>query len=160
MTPMVSSSLGTLICFVAVTLLVGCEQPPEPLKSRESAAIDPPTRSVRYSEIPHDVAIIGKLGRPLWKLVTIEGKWMPPGLEKPSLPPTFAVTKVNGRDVKGLIEFDVIEPVNRVNERFAKSVEGEVWELRGVETGGFVGFSDEVDEDLGLQPASHPPRGF
>jgi len=106
------------------------------------------------------VAIIGKLGQPLWKVVTIEGKWMPPRLDKPALPPTFAVTKVNGRDLNSAVEFDVVEPVSSPNEHFAKSVEGEVWELRGVETGGFEGFSNEVDEELGLPLASHPPRGF
>jgi len=140
---------------VAVCLLVqlgsistACDQKREPIM-------------VHYSDIPKRVQIIGKLGRPLGELVTVRGKWTAPSLAKPGLPTIFMVNQVNGRFLDPPAEFDDVEPVWEKDAEFTKETVGEEWELRGVETGGFVGFSDKVWAELGQQqPADRPPRGF
>ena len=70
------------------------------------------------------------------------------------------VNQVNGRLLDPPAEFDDVEPVWGKDAEFTKKTVGEEWELRGVETGGFVGFSDKVWEELGQPPMQRPPRGF
>ena len=53
-----------------------------------------------------------------------------------------------------------VEPVLGKGGEITKRAVGEEWELRGVETGGFVGFSDKVWVELGQPPMQRPPRGF
>jgi hypothetical protein len=115
---------------------------------------------VHYSDIPERVLIIGKLGQPLGQLVTVRGTWTAPYPSKPGLPVVLVVNQVNGNPIDSPAKFDVVEPVWERDEEVTKRAVGEEWELRGVETGGFVGFGDKVWEELGQQPASRPPRGF
>ena len=115
---------------------------------------------VHYSDIPERVQIIGKLGQPLGQLVTVRGKWTWPFPSKPAELPVFMVNQVNARPLDPPAEFDDVQPVWGKDAEFAKKTVGEEWELRGVETGGFVGFSDKVWEELGQPPMQRPPRGF
>ena len=92
--------------------------------------------------------------------MTIRGKWVAPEQAKPGLPPTFEVNRVNGQFLKKPVKFEVVEPVVSIDKHFANSNAGEEWVLRGVETGGFVGFSDEVYDDLGQPPSQRLPHGF
>jgi hypothetical protein len=115
---------------------------------------------VHYSDIPRRVQIIGKLGQPLGQLVTVRGRWTAPYPAKPGLPVEFVVNHVNGGTLDPPAQFDRVEPVWVKDEEVAKKTVGEEWELRGVETGGFVGFSDEVWEELGQQPMQRLGRGF
>lgn len=115
-------------------------------------------RKVQYSDIPERVQIIGKLGQPLGQLVSVRGRWTA-FLAKPS-PPAFMVNQLNGRLLDPPAEFDDVEPAWEKDAEFAERTVGEEWELRGVETGGFVGFSDQVWKEVGLPPSQHPPRGF
>lgn len=116
-------------------------------------------KMVQYSDIPERVQIIGKLGQPLGQLVTIRGRWTAPFPSKPASP-VFMVNEVNGRFLNPPTEFKNVEPVLGKDAEFTKKTVGEEWELRGVETGGFEGFSDEVWEELGQQTMQRPPRGF
>jgi hypothetical protein len=115
---------------------------------------------VHYSDIPGRVQIIGKLGQPLGQLVTVRGRWTAPFPSKPGLRVVLMVNQVNSRPLDPPAEFDDVEPVRGKGGEITKRAVGEEWELRGVETGGFVGFSDKVWEELGQPPASRPPRGF
>ena len=115
---------------------------------------------VRCSDIPERVQIIGRLGQPLGQLVTIRGRWTAPYPSKPAQPVFFLVSQMSGRLLDPPTKFDDVEPVWRKNAGFTKRAAGEEWELRGVETGGFVGFSDKVWEELGQPPTQRPPRGF
>jgi hypothetical protein len=121
---------------------------------------------VHYSDIPERVQIIGKLGQPLGQLVTVRGRWAVPNPSKPASP-DFVIDEVNGRlldpPVKFSADFHGLEPVGKKDAEFTIKV-GEEWELRGVETGGFVGFSQEVwreiREESGEHVAQTPPQGF
>ena len=129
-----------------VSLSTGSDPKPEP-------------RMVHYSDIPERVQIIGKLGQPLGQLVTVHGRWTA-FLSKPSSP-IFIVNRVNGRPLDPPAEFEDVEPVwKEADADFTKKTVGEEWELRGVETGGFVGFSDKVWQELGQPTMQRPPRGF
>lgn len=120
----------------------------------------PKTRSVHYSDMPGRVRIMGKLGRPLGQLVTVRGRWRAQDESKPGQPAVFVVEQVGGRLLDPPAEFTDVEVVWKEDAAFEKKTVGEEWELRGVETGGFVGFGDEVWEEVGMQAMSHPPRGF
>jgi hypothetical protein len=142
------------IQLAAVCLLVhlasistGSDQKPEP-------------RAVHYGDIPERVQIIGKLGQPLGQLVTVRGRWTATFPSKPAELPVFVVSQVNGHPLDPPAEFDNVEPAWGKDTEFAKKMAEEEWELRGVETGGFVGFSDRVWEELGQPPIQRPPRGF
>ena len=113
---------------------------------------------VHYSDIPERVQIIGKSGQPLGQLVTVRGRWA--GLlakpDKACEPIVFRVNQVNGRPLDPPAKFWAKE-----DAEFTKKTVGEEWELRGVETGGFVGFNEEVWEELlGEPPMQRPPEGF
>jgi hypothetical protein len=116
-------------------------------------------QALHYSDIPGKVQIIGKLGVPLGELVTVRGRWTAPFPSKPTFA-VFMVNEVNGRPLDPPTKFDEVEPVFGKDEEVTKRAVGEEWELRGVETGGFVGFSDKVWEELGQPSAGRPPRGF
>ena len=99
---------------------------------------NPAPRMVHYSEIPDRLQIIGKLGQPLGRLVTVRGRWTAPFPSSPASP-VFMVNQVNGRLLAAPVEFVDVEPVWEKDAELAKKTVGEEWELRGVETGGFVG---------------------
>jgi hypothetical protein len=70
------------------------------------------------------------------------------------------VDQVNGHPLDAPAEFADVEPVWGKGGEVMKRAVGEEWDLRGVETGGYVGFSDEVWAELGRPPMQRPPRGF
>ena len=151
---------ASLLLQVASILICGCDRASQPPASAPvGAAHERDLSTVHYTDIPQSVQIIGKLGQPLGHLVTVRGKWTTPASSKPALP-DFVVNRLNDRLLDSAAEFDQVEPVWKKDEEFARRTVGEEWELRGVETGGFEGFSDEVWEQTGLQPAQHAPRGF
>jgi hypothetical protein len=139
-------ALASCLLVQLASISTGSDQKPEP-------------RMVHYNDIPERVQIIGKLGQPLGQLVTVRGRWTAPFPSKPAAP-VFMVNQVNGRPLDPPAEFDDVEPVWGKDAEFTKKTVGEEWELRGVETGGFVGFSDKVWEELGQPPMQRPPRGF
>jgi len=114
---------------------------------------------LHYSDISERVEIIGKLRQPLNQLVTVRGRWTAPFPSSPASP-VFMVNQVNGGLLDQTAKFDDVEPVWDKVAAFAKKTVSEEWELRGVETGGFVGFSDKVWEELGQPPKKRLPRGF
>jgi hypothetical protein len=114
---------------------------------------------MHYTDIPGRLQIVGKLGQPLGQLVTVRGRWTAPFPSKPASP-VFMVNQVDGRPLDPPAEFDDVGAVWGKAVEFTRKSIGEEWEARGVETGGFVGFSDQVWEELGQPPMQRPPRGF
>jgi len=116
-------------------------------------------QTISYKDIPERVKIIGKLGRPLGELVIVRGRWVDVSREKPGLP-LFFVDQVDGKLLNPPAEFVEVQPVAGPDSVVRGM--GEAWELRGVETGGFVGFSQEVlDEVFKNAPRGTPaPSGF
>lgn len=116
---------------------------------------------IKASEIGKSVQIIGRLGRPLMEVISIRGHWVDRPLRPAGL--GFRVTQVNGENLDPPVTFD--RPlVTFTNSRYPKTQEGpvptagDVWELRGMETGRFHGLPTEFWE-----PAPAPAqlyRGF
>ena len=119
------------------------------------------TVSVTYSDIPDRVHIVGKLGQDLGKIVTLHGEWAKSDPSKPP-EPIFVVTAVNGFRLKIPAEFAArdVGPVDHANEDFAEKSSDETRELRAVETGGLVGFSDDVWKEIGGPPKARLPEWF
>jgi hypothetical protein len=114
-------------------------------------------KMVNYRDIPERVQIVGKLGHPLGELVTVRG-WWTTLLLKPK-PPVFVVDQVNGKRIDPPAEFDRVQPVSEGSDGPVHAV-GEEWELRGVETGGFIGFGKNVYDELGEPATQKSPGGF
>ena len=118
-------------------------------------------KMIDYRDIPEHVQILGKLRLPLGRIVSIKGVWTQASPEKPSYP-VFLVQQIDGKSIDFKAEFEKIEAVAPAFEPSLSRVVGDKWELRGVETGGFIGFSKEVLKELpGNRPVSSPaPNGF
>jgi hypothetical protein len=148
-TTMLGSSL-------VLALLLNCSSKPEPTGSN--------LKSVNSQDIPGRLVIIGKLGIPLGTLTNVRGRWVPADQSKPSLLPDFEVYRVNDKPVEGPTKFggDLVSPIAGV-ARLTPTV-GDCWDIRCVETGAFVGHSNEVWEELGKSLGSGTipmvPRGF
>jgi hypothetical protein len=64
------------------------------------------------------------------------------------------IDQLDGKPVAPAVEFlmEDVQPVLRTPNE-PKPTVGQRWEFRGVETGGFVGFSEQVWKEVGEQPA-------
>jgi hypothetical protein len=99
------------------------------------------------SDLNRNVQLIGRLGHPLGELLTIRGVWFTePSLNGGSW---FCVFRVNETALETPVEFSgaslhdltgkvLFRQLSRL-ETTASPATGEVWELRGVEAGGYVG---------------------
>lgn len=100
---------------------------------------DKVVRQVHVSDIPDRVQLIGRLGHPLGDLMSVSGKWYLPEGTANSVPKEvilrFRVFKVNGKQLDVPIEFDhgLVSPVD---SKPTKAQQGDIWNLRAVETGG------------------------
>jgi hypothetical protein len=113
--------------------------------------------TVSCAEIPDKVQILGYTGHAIGELITVRGKWRTE-LSKP-MAPIFVVNEVNGKPLATPVEFVNIEPLTDQVPTVPNTDEHE-WELRGVETGGFQGYSDAVWRELGKKPAQRAACGF
>ncbi len=154
---------------VAVFLLAQVADPSGPLTPPTEAELLELYRrpkTVHCRDLYERVLIIGELGHALGQTVTVRGKWVWPSPAKPASP-DFMITQVDGRvldkPVKFSADFGGIGPASDHVSKLTIKV-GEEWELFGVETGGFVGFSQEVWVDIqkatGEPVAYMGPQGF
>ena len=102
---------------------------------------------IRASDIGRSTVIIGLLGHPIGKLITIEGEWYLPdiSLEKDIDPKNdrlwLRINAVDGETPTLLVRF----PSTRLTRAWRLKQEppppeiGDVWQLRGVESGGYKG---------------------
>ena len=136
-----------------------------------------PVTTVRVQDIPKKVQLIGRLEHPLGSLLTIRGEWrMPKGLKKNPLL-MFHVERINGKKPKENIVLHswVVKPFFKNSGRGPKPgevwdwrfdwggklsspapVEGETWEMRGVETGSFGSRSEEAMREIGQEDMQLP----
>ena len=134
--------------------------------------------TVRAQDIPRSVQILGSLGQPLGRLVTIRGHWVRPGIKAKDRTLEFVVGLVNGEKpaesivLHGLQIDSILSHHDRGSKsappwdwRFDKKgtepspepVEGETWEMMGVETGHFQDYSPEVWQEIGGPTNQTPP---
>jgi hypothetical protein len=140
---------------------------------------DKPFTTVRAQDIPKTVRIVGRLGQPLGDLLTIRGKWTSPGLFVKDDTLVFHVNLVNGKKPKespGLHGLQVSaifptwggrkpKPGESWDWRFhwggsepsPTPVEGETWEMMGVETGSFQEYSKDAWREIGGPAAQGSP---
>jgi hypothetical protein len=108
----------------------------------------PPMQKILASDIGKCVQIVGRLGRPLGELITIQGKWVLPEELRKQPGPDFLVTQVNGVKLETPVMFTE-RSFSRAREAIEElpTREEEVWEVRGCESGGFRGAPREVLTD-------------
>jgi hypothetical protein len=107
---------------------------------------DGETKTIDYRDIPERVRIIGKLGLPFGDLATIRGRWTSVSRAKPS-GPILMVGSVDGKPLNPPAEFTTAEVLPVSGPADVPPAIGEVWELRGAETGGFQGVPPKVLEE-------------
>lgn len=104
---------------------------------------------VRLDDLGNSVVVIGRLGKPLGDLCSVNGFWMARPVGK-SESMVFEVTHVNGEKLENTVRF------GRSQIRAPLAVptpsENEKWELSGIETGGFQGMPNGYWEATGLPP--------
>ena len=154
---------GVLASMIACTVAGG--------EGARDESKDKPITTVRAQDIPKTVQIIGRLGQPLGDLMTIRGKWTSPGRFVKDNALVFHVHLVNGKKPKespGLYDLQVsaiFPPWGGRKPKRGESwdwrfewggsepsptpVEGETWEMMGVETGSFVDYSHDVWREIG-----------
>ena len=133
----------------------------QPLRPPPQAETErkPEVRTVSLEDIQdQQVRIIGKLRCALWTVVTVRGSWH--SEESKPQPPVFRVTDVNGKPLARVADFDKIEPESGKGGDETRMTEGQVWELRCFEMGGFIGAPDEAYKEIGGPPVQRPPQGF
>lgn len=143
---------------------------------RDSWGQDNRVKEIAASEVGKSVQIIGRLGRPLGQLVTIRGQWRDVRAKHDT---EFIVESIDGNKTARAIEFvdwDVSPVLSRNGKATGKSTDkwewkfdwhgplpspieadGEVWELIGVETGGFMDYTEEAWKEIGARGAG---RGY
>jgi hypothetical protein len=110
----------------------------------------PPTASkVKTKDFIEKVTVVGELGQPLGKLVTIRGRWEKRDAPKDFKECYFVISQVNGNRLTKPIEWKSwqIGPVRFLGKEKSYS-EGDQWELRGYESGLFSGIVDEAYQEL------------
>lgn len=139
---------------------------------------------IRAEDISKTVQIVGRFGQPLGKLMTIRGQWIRPGARMKDRSLMFHVSLVNGKETKGIDDLHGLQirpifpeykgrkptPTESWDWRFdwagiepaPTPVEGEKWEMMGVETGRFDSYSDEAWREIGSPVVPKPPfmEGF
>jgi hypothetical protein len=118
---------------VMVTFLIAAST-----SAKFSAAADKPaeTIEIHVAEIGSKVTLIGYLGQPLGKMMTVKGQWKYPGLTVKDREPILTITDVNEKQLAKPVEFYAAQ-VNATG-RDGKKIEpkdGDIWILRGYETG-------------------------
>jgi hypothetical protein len=144
---------------------------------------DKPIITVRAQDIPQTVKILGMSGQPLGSLLTIHGKWIKPGMQEKDASLRFHVDLVNGQkptennDLHALQIISILPQKGRKpkpgetwdwrfdpggTEPSPTPVEGETWEMMGVEKGAFESYSAEAWNEVGAIPDQKPyfMKGF
>lgn len=117
---------------------------------------------IPVEEIGKKAVLIGRLGRPLGTMVTIQGKWALPDARVKDYSLRFTVTQVDDVKLEKPIEFNVaqIEAVDKRGESVIPdfknhpTLHGKSWTLRAYETGRFHITPPEYYKALGIAPGS------
>ena len=126
---------------------------------------------VRAADIGNGVEIIGSLGFPLSKVVTIQGEWSKRDASGRELIIKetwlmFIVSTVNGKRLEKPVDFRgfLVTPIMGGKMEDLRPEPGDVWELRGVELGRYYGVPTEMFGEVGppenMRPAAPYNFGF
>ena len=150
--------LSSLVCAPSNSSMV-------PAPSRRSQEADNEQAvQVPASDVGHRIVIVGRLGFPLGTLVTIQGRWerFEPAKEVSRISPllTFVAKEVNGRELTQSVRFesDFVSPLLGGAFKDPPRNVGDIWEVRALEAGRFIGVPDEARRELVSGPQTEPPR--
>ena len=138
---------------VALCPLVGTTLSPRGARAQERGGTT--MLHVRASDIGSKVAIGGRLGVPLGRVVTIRGEWSRRDASGRVVSPKegglrLVVSTINGDRLERPLDFRayLLSPIlPHLFEDFPPA-KGDVWEIRGIETGSYLGVPDEVFQEL------------
>jgi hypothetical protein len=123
------------------------------------------TQRIRASDIGDRVLIIGLLGHPLGEVVTIQGEWLFPEVPEGTLPGKdhqleLVITLVNGKrlDKPPRFSSSMVSPIigGRVQDIPRRA--GDVWEVRGIESGRYRGIPADILGELYPHPMAAIPQ--
>jgi hypothetical protein len=114
---------------------------------------------VRTRDFLATTTVVGELACPLGKELRIKGTWIELA-DKPDRGLWFSVTYVNNRKLDRPIQFgeSVVRPVDTMTKKPPYSA-GDVWELRGFESGAFTGLPREYYTDKKYKELALPQGG-
>ena len=123
--------------------------------------VQPHVQKVLAADIGTRVQIIGRLGYPLGELLTIRGTWHFPEALLKDMSSSFRVLSVNGKRLNEPVEFVSMRsfhPVTIELQQIPEDIERgeEVWEVRGCETGEYLGTPAEVLRDVPKKTRKRP----
>jgi len=122
---------------------------------------------VSVTDIGKKVIIIGRLGEPLREIMSVQGRWAYPDQSQGSTKDyslLFHVTHVKGRQLDQPVVFATVHAVTErrgaPQPQEVKPREGETWELRAYETGGYCGEPDDYWKEYGGRPVQYSEWGW
>jgi hypothetical protein len=162
----VGAMLGVAVCSARWRAQIRGASPPTTSQQASGALIP----RVRASDIGNRVVIVGNLDVPIGELVTITGEWSVPELPQGAFPPKdrqlqLLVMSVNGEPANVSVIFpttSVLPVVHGGVKELPRNL-GDIWELRGAETGGFEEPPPDAVADMSEEKRKMPVqfrRGF
>ena len=121
--------------------------------------------TIRSTDLGGRIRVLGKLGAELGEVITLRGIWVRPiaiaGQALKDARPEFHVKETNGEPLKGDVVFGT-DFLNAFYEESAmKPVDGDIWELRGIEMCSMKGLSKQFYSEAKVLPSSASvPFGF
>jgi hypothetical protein len=115
--------------------------------------------AVNASELGHKVSVIGKLGLPIGTAVTLRGKWH---LTKSEIDKWqsgyYEVTEMNGKQIDSHVIFTGL--CKEVDNDDFTPWDGDLWEIRGYESGGIFGIPDKALVEIGALSWPSEKHGY
>jgi hypothetical protein len=151
------------------TALIAFAMGATPLADQDPAL--PAVQRVRSSDIGNPVVILGRLGVQLGEVLTVEGEWSRRDASGRELSAQedrliFLVSTINGSRLDTPVEFrpQRVTPADTGDAQDLRPAAGDIWELRGVELGGYRGvpwavLKQEFPPEQ-MVPATADPFGF
>jgi hypothetical protein len=114
---------------------------------------------VRTRDFFVSTTVVGELGYPLGKEIRVKGTWIKIS-DKSDSGLWFSITHVNKRKLDSPIRFgeSVVQSVDTMTKKPSYSV-GDVWELRGFESGVFTGLPREYYTNEKFRELALPQGG-
>jgi hypothetical protein len=129
-------SFREFLCWVAGFIAAGVASTAADETSRQAE------EAVRAEDLVRQVAIIGRLGRPVGEMVTVCGTWYRLGATARLGECCFRVTQVNGEPLRDPLIWDEGSIEACVSGKPMIPVAGATWELRGSEGGAVLGMPE------------------
>lgn len=120
------------LCFAVLLMRSGADSQAEPKEKK-------PVQSVAAADLGSSVHVIGRLGKPMTELITIEGHWEEKEYIAKGSQYFFRVTKVDDEALTPPVDFDpdIVEIIDDDAVGGKKVRLGENWSFQGMELGQF-----------------------